>query len=183
MGTKPKGLPDCVKSYLTGRWKLDKNLVNKATFTRSNPIALNFTAYGSIGGVSGSVNYTYKFSGTGGFTWGNNIDFLDTDFDPSDGIDDLEVGLVGHEFKHVEQYANDPNFTAKYLLNFFANYANDAIFKPLVDIYANGISEGAYKNIDYEKEANTFQKKIAADIKAYGNPCKPYTSNGKKYAQ
>ena len=175
--TKSKKLPDCIRSYLVKKWGIDRDLVNKATFTRSNPITLKFIYSSSIGPVS----YTHHFSGTAGFTWGYNIDFLDTSFDPSDGIDADEVALAGHEFKHVEQFANDRNFTVKYLTNYLVNLADATFFKSITDIYAEG--SGAYENIDYEKNANEFQEKIRTDIKENGNPCKPFTANGKNYGQ
>lgn len=91
--------------------------------------------------------------------------------------------MAGHEFFHVLQYANDPNFTAKYLLNFVANLADAALFKPLADIYASGIGQEAYEKIDYEKKANEFEGQIDEDIKKNGNPCDPNSVNGKKYGR
>lgn len=75
-------------------------------------------------------------------------------------------------------------FTAKYLLNYAANLANNVLFKSVAELWAMGaagIGDNAYANIDYEKEAESLQAKILKDIDDNGNPGNAASVNGKKY--
>ncbi len=126
--SKPKGLPDCIKSYLVERWRMNKDAVFLATFSRSNPPALNFTVSGSVLGANlTGLTYTYEVD-VDAFTWGYNIDFKESAFNPADGIDGNEVALAGHEVRHVEQHRKDGAFTAKYLANYVANLGDEILF-------------------------------------------------------
>jgi hypothetical protein len=120
----------------------------------------------------------------GAFTWGYNIDFLESEFDVSDGIDPSEVALMGHEVTHIEQYRGDGSFTAKYLLNYVANLGDNVLFKSAVSLWVmgfKGIHKTAYRSIHYEEDAYAFQEKVTKDIGLNGNPCDPASKNGKKY--
>jgi hypothetical protein len=180
----PKSLPNCIKNYLIGKHKVNKDAVNSATFTRSKEIKINFTATGSILGIDlTGQTYTHIVSAAA-FTWGYNIDFQENEFDPSNGLSDLEVELAGHEVVHTDQYRNDDLFTQKYLLNYVENLADSAVFTNVAKLWAQGISgigDIAYRNINYEKEAKALQEKILKDIAENGNPCNPLSANGKKY--
>ena len=106
---KQRKLPKCIRDYLVQTWKKDRKLVEKITYTRSDPITLKLE---SLGGTS---VWTIDAAA---FTWGYNIDFHKEAFNAADGISAGEVAIAGHEFIHAEQYSKDENFTRNYVGSF-----------------------------------------------------------------
>ena len=145
-------------------WKKDRKLVEKITYTRSDPITLKLE---SLGGTS---VWTIDAAA---FTWGYNIDFHKKAFNVSDGISASEVAIAGHEFIHAEQYSKDENFTRNYVGSFVDQLLTNALLESASELWDKGLGDLSYRRIPYEKKARRFEKKIYRDIRNKGNPCVP----------
>ena len=145
-------------------WKKDRKLVEKITYTRSDPITLKLE---SLGGTS---VWTIDAEA---FTWGYNIDFHKEAFNAADGISAGEVAIAGHEFIHAEQYSKDENFTRNYVGNFVDQLLTNALLESASELWDKGLGDLSYRRIPYEKSARRFEKKVLKDIDDKGNPCVP----------
>ena len=161
---KQQKLPKCIRDYLVDHWKKDRKLVEKITYTRSDPITLKLE---SLGGTS---VWTIDAAA---FTWGYNIDFHKEAFNAADGIDIDEMALAGHEFIHAEQYSKDENFTRNYVGSFVDQLLTNALLESASELWKEGWRQLSYERIPYEKKAMAFGKKIKRHIRDKGNPCVP----------
>jgi hypothetical protein len=140
-------------------------LVEKTTYTRSDPITVKSEA---LGGTE-----VWTLTNTAAFTWGYNIDFHKEAFNAADGIDIDDISLAGHEFMHVEQYSKDKNFTRNYVGNFVDQLVTNALLESASELWEEGLGQLSYERIPFEKRARRFEEKIRKDIRDNGNPCVP----------
>jgi hypothetical protein len=146
---QPNKLPDCVRKFLSQIGAFDQ-VVDAITY--------------STDGVPWYVPMDAR-----AFVLGDHIYFKKGEFDPSNGISDAEMILLGHEARHVNQYRWRGKKTMA------ASYLWESAKQGLAGYYLGGTAlafDLSYWGNEYEADARNLEEGVANHIRIFGNPCK-----------